>query len=125
MSNQENERLAEQRYEFEQSNREGYQMKEITEPTPRPWRVKDNCILGDDQRLVVCNNLENEIEHDKESFANADFIVKAVNAHDDLLEACKDIRKTMLDKSKMKVFNHYLPSILSVLDNAIQKAEGK
>jgi hypothetical protein len=48
--------------------------------TPRPWSIKyEFNIFGPDKRLIAAC--------DRENVANAVLIVKAVNLHDELLEA--------------------------------------
>ena len=54
--------------------------------TPTPWKqgFKDNqCIYAD------YKNVANVQCREKEWQANAEFIVRAVNAHEELVEACK------------------------------------
>ena len=59
--------------------------------TPLPWFAfegectGDPCIGCETGTIAVCEGNEGEAE------ANAEFIVKAVNSHDDLLDACKEV----------------------------------
>jgi hypothetical protein len=88
--------------------------------TPTPWnygpsiRKEDftDIISKDDERLIfsVRDN------------ANAVFIVRAVNSHEALLEACKEaITLCVAYQFKAKVFQN----TLDVLEKAIAKTEGK
>ncbi|KKL19578.1 hypothetical protein LCGC14_2464060 [marine sediment metagenome] len=59
----------------------------MSEPTPTPWKSQGrlvNCAMG---HLTEMWTLDKYIEGNAE--ANAEHIVRCVNAHDDLLEACK------------------------------------
>ena len=59
--------------------------------------------------------------------ANAEFIVRAVNAHDAMLEALKiiwgELGRTHLEKRKLTVDGNF--ALMSWAANAIAKAEGR
>ena len=66
--------------------------------TPRPWKIKkaDNyigaCIVSEDHRITgtIIDFFES-----KEATGNAELIVRSVNAHDALVEACRGVRDSL------------------------------
>lgn len=109
--------------------------------TPTPWHIvppdepyADITIAG--ARDIARLWLDDAPVHDFncQQSSNAEFIVRAVNAHDDLLAACEDALSTMRvaveaglqDFSKQEtaeiVENH---STVKALRNAIAKARGE
>lgn len=63
------------------------------EPTPRPWQ-RDGRAVFHKERGTVCQC--STANSPAEAEANAEFIVRAVNAHDKLTAACK-LAKERLD----------------------------
>lgn len=65
--------------------------KQVAGHTPRPWKNFDGFIIGSnghtvcDPRCLPADDGDNLAEMD----ANSDLIIRAVNCHEDLLEACK------------------------------------
>lgn len=66
-----------------------------TQHTPVPWAVDENVgakselgIVADKAPCVIAHGMSEKFWPDV-ARANADFIVCAVNCHDDLLKACK------------------------------------
>ena len=63
--------------------------------TPRPWKIEDSThivqAVGNAAGVVVCDveNYSRFTQDDARNAANAELIVRAVNAHDDLVAACK------------------------------------
>lgn len=83
--------------------------------TPTPWSaelVKDQTYRIQD--LKKCNVLGTGLNQ-----ANAAFIVRAVNAHEELLGASKLVLEIIANGCEVT------PHIASVLDKAIAKAEGR
>lgn len=58
------------------------------EHTPTPWKVEKSGVIMDMHEAVVGTLLERPTQS-----ANAAFIVRAVNAHDDLVAALKEANK--------------------------------
>lgn len=100
--------------------------------TPIPWDV----LKDGPEFFVVCNALVDiaglgieaearvNIASLQDCFgdcaANAEFIIRACNAHDELLEAC---RAVLADIDKGRVIGHGKPSVEAMVA-AIHKAEG-
>jgi hypothetical protein len=66
-------------------------------PTPTPWKSDGSYVIGGDN-LSVCKatiykgtNEAKDIENETKAKANAAFIVRAVNAHEELLIALKEL----------------------------------
>lgn len=68
--------------------------------TPRPWKINENCLdakeegyirIGTDKDKWLCETKGTHVGSKVlgEALANASLIVRAVNAHDALVEACK------------------------------------
>lgn len=116
----------------------------MTEHTPTPWSVfppetpevtKQNCInrlviVAGDSTVAVFNGCSHQHATEEER-ANARFIVRACNAHDDLLAACKLTRKLSAlyslaehpDEQGEAAMNEIL-EIHAAIEAAIAKAEG-
>lgn len=73
------------------------------EPTPRPWCVMSSVFATNDGAFYIapCNISELttflpiarlDTASSEKDEANAEFIVRAVNSFDDLLEACKEVQ---------------------------------
>lgn len=106
-----------------------------TSHTPTPWELgaDGRGIMADNQKLIL--HVKNTgPEHAgkpghvsvRESLANAAFIVRAVNSHDELLEAAKNARNVLAalavgDLKQVRADS----SALLALRSAIAKAEGK
>lgn len=58
--------------------------------TPTPWKNCENAIYGAD-RTPICDTMRvlNVDNNDSPYEANAEFIVRAVNSHEELVEALK------------------------------------
>ncbi len=88
--------------------------------TPLPWRVDGVCL--DCTPVSIWSGRSGALAHVYDfpdpatKNANAEFIVKAVNCHADLLAACKAV---LADRE-----NHCQSGHLEMLHNAIAKAEG-
>ena len=90
-------------------------MKIQTGHTPTPWQSwkNDSGIYGFGNPKSPSGRAFNEVD--------ANFIIRAVNSHDELLEACKGLL-LILDGSDIAHFND--GNILQAKE-AIKKAEGK
>lgn len=111
--------------------------------TPGPWRVErqrrrhwailcESSLLDDERHTEIIAEINDPVGYmtAEENSANADFIVRAVNAHDDLLAAAKRLVLLMdevdpnsdLGDEADRVFPHYE---FNELRAAISKAEGQ
>jgi hypothetical protein len=64
--------------------------------TPRPWRKSGDVVLGNNNEIVAtCGNDFCETPYEKDK-ANAELIVRAVNAHEDLVKALKNARASLI-----------------------------
>lgn len=87
--------------------------------TPTPWNNDSPSglvIFSETERVATVDDLGSSFRT-KEMKANAAFIVRAVNSHDDLLITLKSLRKA--------VSQYLAESVASDIDAAIAKAEGK
>ena len=59
--------------------------------TPTPWITNDELVIaGKEDGVLICEcNTDPHWEPSADGFANAEFIVKACNLHEELVEACK------------------------------------
>lgn len=95
--------------------------------TPIPWKAvkylyADDISIetagGDTLASVYGDDLDT---HSWPATANAAFIVKAANAHDDLLEACK----ASLEILRRVEVHHQTGQVEEMLELVIAKAEGR
>ena len=71
----------------------------MTEHTPKPWRVwdvREGLVITDDT-LATRHICEVQGATPEEAAANAEFIVRACNTHDDLVRALEVLVKEVLD----------------------------
>lgn len=99
--------------------------------TPTPWRYKhstrpdntggyDTAII-DIKNKIIAETFQNVDEGDsRDSKANAELIVKAVNCHDELIEAITLAIGLLQDNQPSKVDHH----ALEVLKQALSKTRG-
>jgi len=92
--------------------------------TPGPWKVS-GCWGLEGKRITYVNEGSNfqvattDGRKKEENGANAEFIVRACNSHDDLLEACKEfVRKVECGEARSKRSYQQMKA-------AISKAERK
>lgn len=93
--------------------------------TSTPWRVKNgNDIVTDKEGTIACAYgmlVNNKVVYNEECLANAAFIVRAVNCHEDLLKVIHWLRSEIDENGQGK-----LPDgLCGAMDCAIAKAEGK
>ena len=97
--------------------------------TPGPWQIQPSrwpyhggieVCAGDSTVAVMYREVGyddwQDVEPLPQAEANAAFIVSACNAHEELVEALRIARQNLVDGS---------PAVLSVIDAAIAKAEGR
>ena len=103
----------------------------MSKHTPTPWHVDGECIYGTTQRgdyvrIADTTVADGDNLPDKEADANASFIVRAVNCHDEMLKALKAVELgvfgSMLPNSDIDVCTR---GTLAQVQAAIAKAEGK
>jgi hypothetical protein len=99
----------------------------MTKHTSTPWEVGT---MSKDGRVNVAafayTNKVRSVAYasglsDGEAEANAEFIVRAVNAYDALVSALKATRVSLIDDEHYQEFK----PLLRTIDEAIAKAEGK
>lgn len=89
--------------------------------TPTPWRtiLAPTQIVTDDKVIATLNA---DLLAEGEKFANAEFIVRAVNTHDETIRALKGV----LHHNNAVKDAYKLPeSLIRQIETAIAKAEGK
>jgi hypothetical protein len=98
-------------------------------PTPTPWKVTDKPgqfwagVEGSGGEFVA--DCRSAVSPAKE---NAAYIVRAVNVHEELLEALKALSSIVRkgsDKLPVNVYEGVKKSLLEKAEQAIAKAEGK
>jgi hypothetical protein len=109
--------------------------------TPTPWRVVENDGAYVKASYLARLRIETAPESGRDlclalvitdtselnNRANADFIVRAVNSHDDLLEALKAVTETLASWTADHSFDctAHIDAVLAVANAAISKAEGR
>ena len=85
--------------------------------TPGPWGTKEGMIYSESDQsgktIAFCDNK-----------ANADFIVRACNAHDDLMEACHQMWAALDERILNASKGSSVKEALEKIKQAISKAEG-
>lgn len=87
-------------------------MNTANKHTPGPYRYDDTwgIVYGDDDKeMAACHSNK----------ADAAFIVRACNAHDDLLAALEALRKQLHDHVKLDVKKHYSLMLADVAAEAL------
>ena len=96
--------------------------------TPTPWRVIDE-LRNSNKELLICGDEAvvcqiNAYPHYNKG--DADFIVRSVNSHEALVEACKKVTKRLCDMGDLSTFdNGRKLSSITLLTQALKQAEGK
>lgn len=91
----------------------------MSKATPRPWRssvVSDYLIYSSEIDDYVATTMMPGIKDDERK-ANAELIVRAIDLHDDLIQAMKDYIKDVEDYNDLD--RHY-----NVFSRLIKKARG-
>lgn len=101
--------------------------------TPTPWKLASwspTLIVSESEGRHLANMNDVEVRHrgDKEpqtgSIANAAFIVRAVNSHEELIGMLKVYRNELMAKATTTGEKGYL-NMYQLVDKAIAKAKGK
>lgn len=96
--------------------------------TPTPWKVLGYTPYGEDYRIT--DDIGNDIaivphwddEAKIEARANAAFIVKAVNCHEELLEALKEAKKAIQEQMNCCGESDILMAPMDLIEQALSKA---
>lgn len=92
-------------------------MKTSAKHTPTPWEVKGNLNKIENAKgLTVCDLRSNTVDAD----ADAEFIVRAVNSHEELLAVVRNL-VTCMDAEP----DGFHVAFIAQAKKAIAKAEGK
>lgn len=62
----------------------------VSEPTPTPWKVEGRALFPENPLYGKIADVYEYVSGEENAVANANFIVRAVNSHEALLEAAKD-----------------------------------
>lgn len=100
--------------------------------TPTPWELYDEgksavghqfAIVGNKERIATVHGLENELPKTQ---ANAAFIVRAVNCHDELVETIKLLKRCCKEalSDKWDRSDDGFESMIEDCDRALAKAKG-
>jgi hypothetical protein len=93
--------------------------------TSTPWRIEretSNIIAGIDNKEIRVLTVNGAVDDEKIDLANAAFIVRAVNAHGELVQALREI-ESMAEDNRYNIESH--AEIKQVASRAIDKAEGR
>lgn len=98
--------------------------------TPIPWKVENgNDIVASKEGTIACAYgmmVNNKVVHNEECFANAAFIVRAVNTHEELLTGYREMSKTIHYASSHDGYFHTCKEVGCVhAIQAIAKAEAQ
>ena len=89
--------------------------------TPKPWLRDVTYIYSDIADTAIHDTPDNPCApHESEAIANAEFIVRAVNSHSDLLEACEAHKKMFITEWGQDMWI----ATYREMDAAINKAKG-
>ena len=96
------------------------------EHSPTPFKLGGIGDVTDANGIWIASVMGDHDGHkgfptDEEGEANAEFIIRACNAHDDLLEACQSTLRSINDLKP----NPTMEGCAMVLEQAIEKATGK
>ena len=98
----------------------------MTKHTPTPWFKSSELrgIVDDKGKLIAGLYLPLEARSVEECLANMDLILRACNAHDDLVEAC-NAAAALCENIRLGVRNHEAatPFVRQRLDAALAKAK--
>lgn len=95
--------------------------------TPGPWTANGDMVNTKKDCLYVAKCAG---DTDEQAEANAEFIVRACNCHDELVEACKEFLKLEKFTSSLRTPDPNgcwgdLCNAFAIAKSAISKAEGK
>ena len=87
----------------------------MTQHTPGPWTTDElGTVTSEGRYIAACEHFNNPSQVVK---ANAEFIVRACNAHDELLDVCQRLHAAMMDGHHIAPYEYR-----AVLGDAIAKA---
>lgn len=97
--------------------------------TPTPWTVSERQAMGIGHQAVISEMTDEVIArmdflNEDDGKSNAAFIVRAVNAHEDMkaaLEQCEGFLKAMMDLEKHKGARALLVKVLQALKKGEEK----
>jgi hypothetical protein len=84
------------------------------ERTPTPWSIDGELVRGADGTIVALRHRLPAITH----LANAEFICRSANCHDDLVAALKMAR----DYVALTEWSHHAAKDVATIDTALAKA---
>jgi len=94
--------------------------------TPTPWKAEENRVFQIKHptfRIAICTSNSADYLEEK---ANAEFIVRACNNHDELLEALKESQIALYDAMHAgHLSRSYGGKVMDKIEQAIAKVEGK
>jgi hypothetical protein len=100
----------------------------IDKATPRPWKIFEggsqdvvDIVNGKNEMLCRCKGSFIGSRPLKEAQANASLIVKAVNNHEALLEACREAYEALGKDRNWNISDLRLKTLKSAIDNATQR----
>ncbi len=97
--------------------------------TPTPWARTAYGVFAETRKVADCQPDDGRgtyrIESEEEAVADADFIVRAVNSHDALITALRDMLALGLDVEEAKVTMKEIVHRRNKAFDAIKQAEGK
>lgn len=117
ISSGEKEELAYIKAMLEHLNDESTKVNQI--PTKTPWQVEeDNVIFGKEQDNPVA-----ETYASPNQLANSRHIVKCVNSHEELKEACRQAIAGLEEYGKSILREHERLDLINFIEKALKKAE--
>ena len=90
----------------------------MTKHTPTPWFVERDCIHNNEVEILMLDGIVGKNSRPEEYKANAEFILRAVNCHDDLVKALDGLY------SSIKAGKLNLNQALADTRAALAKAKG-
>lgn len=98
----------------------------VAQHTSTPWQVDHRDISGPyhgREQLIATAYPEDRCDDESEAIANAAFIVRSVNSHEELLSASKELIGFLKKPMNLRAETD-LEEILLSLNRAIRKADG-
>jgi hypothetical protein len=96
----------------------------MSEPSPRPWHRDHTYYITDLNRRDVANTYFSYHQHDVDK-ANARLIVRAVNAYDSLMGACKAVEALLDQGLALGMSVEDVKVSYDILHTEIKKAEAE
>jgi hypothetical protein len=102
----------------------GWNMDEKIKPTPRPWRIAGKGTIRTDTGYAPSDGWIADVRW-RNRDANAAFIVRAVNAHADLVAALKELARIVVAQAWGSTWPGRPHAQMDAARAAISKAEGR